>query len=156
MPKKNGEGAYVRYYSKNRDAIVARMRERYYAKRDADRAEAESNPDAVGEQKTIRHEKYLRGKQNGALKLLRETANKPILRPLAKQFIEQELIRPEAYRRLPLSAVRALCSALEYHKETPDPQQNGRRTEDRDPISALREETEEGEEEEAECEGSYF
>lgn len=105
--------AYAKYYATNRDALLARMRERYAKKREQ-LTETEGE-DALNALREKTHEKYVRHKENQSLAVLRTTAEKPILRPTAKAFIETELIRSETYKKMPLSAVRALCSALESH-----------------------------------------
>ncbi len=107
--------SYASYYAKNRDVLVARMRERDSARREEERARAESDPTFAEEIKTARHESYERKRANAVLRLLRRTADKPILGASAKAFIEGDLIKAEAYRNMTLSAAKVLCDALERH-----------------------------------------
>jgi hypothetical protein len=107
--------SYASYYAKNRDALVARMRERDSARREEERARAASDPGFAEEIKTKTHEKYEKVRANAVLRLLRQTAEKPILGASAKAFLEGDLIKAEAYRHLPMSAAKALCVALERH-----------------------------------------
>ena len=105
--------AYARYYAKHRDALVARMRERDARRREALAAAIEGDPSVAEAVKAKAHEKYLRSKEGQSLSLLRQTAEKPTVRPLAKAFIQDELIKTETFKALSLSTVKALCSALE-------------------------------------------
>ena len=140
--------AKKRYYLKHRDALVVRMRERHHARMEKLRAEAEGDPDVAKQQADVRKQKYLSAKQNVALKRLRETLEKPILRPTAKLFIEQELIRPEVYKKMSLASIQSLCSALEDHKETSQPPAEDGRASPQFRPSDLTEPPEESEEEE--------
>jgi hypothetical protein len=120
--------AYQRYYQKNREQILAKMRERDAARRAAVRAAAAQSAEVREEVREEMREKYHRNVESKITKQLKIWLDDPLISDTFKQFIKQSVW--EHKHRISPAFVRGLgtlsiVDAFKYNQEFPPTKADG-------------------------------
>lgn len=89
----------MKYYTANRDTIIAKMRVRAAQRREDRRKYLEENPTAVEEEREKMREKYYNRQYSKNKKLIEEWLNNPIVNEPTKKFLN-DIINTEKYKVL--------------------------------------------------------
>ena len=84
----DGQSAYQRYYAKNREQILARMRERAATKREERRQAARQSAEALNDYRECLRDKYHRGIESKTTKQLKLWMDDPGIAKEFKQFLK--------------------------------------------------------------------
>ena len=89
----------MKYYTANRDTILAKMREREAQRREVRRKYLEENPTAVEEEREKMREKYYKRQYSKTKKLIEDWLNNPLVNEPTKKFWK-DIINTDQYKVL--------------------------------------------------------
>jgi hypothetical protein len=101
-------GAYSRYYEKNRDVLLERMRERDAHRREAKRELLATNPELVDGEREKMRQKYYRRVASQVKKQIDEWLADKATTEAFKTFLRECCLKDDKYKNLTLKTVRQL------------------------------------------------
>jgi hypothetical protein len=101
-------GAYSRYYEKNRDVLLERMRQRDAERRATKRELLDSNPDLLEEEREKMRQKYYRRVSTQVKKQIDEWLLDKTITDTFKTFLRDCCIKDDKYKTLTLKTLRQL------------------------------------------------